>query len=168
MQNVISKWIRILLSVRRTSVLCWFQSTPTKSWRSTPRTTWSDTAESTSTKSRHTCESTLHVVLYSVKAAEENRELSLCLVPLLFAQRVTILLNTLEFQRLPRQIAQRCTVKYPPGAVTLLRHALAVWPSSVVSPTVGQTWLREADSQCETFPRQWSAASFSLRPSRPQ
>lgn len=37
------------------------------------------------------------------------------------------MLNALEFQRSPRQIAQRCAVKYPPGAVTLLRHALAVW-----------------------------------------
>lgn len=57
--NVISKWPRVPLSARRTSVLCWCPSTPTKTWRSTLRTTWSDTAESTSTRSRRTCESTL-------------------------------------------------------------------------------------------------------------
>lgn len=45
------------------------------------------------------------------------------------------------------------------------RHPVASCSSclalpSVVSPTVGQTCLREADSRCDTFPQQWSAQSF--------
>lgn len=172
--NVISKWPRVPFSARPTSVLCWCPSTPTKTWRSTPRTTWSDTAESTSTRSRRTCESTLLQHFFSLITKSSRREqrfsISCFLLPCFPVVKAVChrLLNTLGCQRLPRRVAQRCIVKYPPGAVTLLRHALAVWPSSVVSPTVGQTWLREADSQCETFPRRWSGRSFSPRPSRPQ